>query len=201
MALPHQDHLITNHSMDPLDDAEKGQYENEAGLIATPPFVYLGPQDKSSFTSRTATPVSFYNSTTPASSVPELSLPWPAESQPDVKDKLEKIAPVSAKPKKKTSRWIRFDLWFNTYRKFFTLIILLNLAGIIMAALGRFPYAENHMGALVLGNLLCAILMRNELWMRFLYMISIYGLRSVSPIFTADLATANKWRSSGLRCA
>jgi hypothetical protein len=57
---------------------------------------------------------------------------------------------------------------------------LLNLAGIIMAALGRFPYAENHLGALVLGNLLMAILMRNELWFRFMYLVAIYGLRSVS---------------------
>jgi len=50
-----------------------------------------------------------------------------------------------------------------------------------MASLGRFSYAENHLGALVLGNLLCAILMRNELFLRVLYMIFIYGLRSVRP--------------------
>jgi hypothetical protein len=48
-----------------------------------------------------------------------------------------------------------------------------------MAALGHFKYAENHTGALVLGNLLLAIMMRNELWMRFLYLVAIYGLRSV----------------------
>lgn len=51
-----------------------------------------------------------------------------------------------------------------------------------MTALGRFPYAENHLGALVLGNLLAAILFRNELWMRFLYTVAIYGLRSVSLV-------------------
>jgi hypothetical protein len=48
-----------------------------------------------------------------------------------------------------------------------------------MAALGRFPYAVKHLGALVLGNLLMAILMRNELFGRFLYIVAIYGLRSV----------------------
>jgi hypothetical protein len=53
---------------------------------------------------------------------------------------------------------------------------LLNLTGIILSACGRFKYAEEHLGALVLGNLLCAILMRNELWMRFLYLVAIYGL-------------------------
>jgi hypothetical protein len=49
-----------------------------------------------------------------------------------------------------------------------------------MAALHHFPYAENHLGALALGNLLCAIIMRNELFLRILYLIAIYGLRSVS---------------------
>src|SRR5690606_2344651 len=73
---------------------------------------------------------------------------------------------------------------------------LLNLAGIILAALGRFPYAEKHLGALVLGNLLMAILMRNELFLRFLYLISIYGLRSVrlpdSVMFPYSPPTINR---------
>ncbi|ORX98370.1 hypothetical protein BCR34DRAFT_640930 [Clohesyomyces aquaticus] len=100
---------------------------------------------------------------TPGSSVPELSL-----------------VPKPSPPKPTISKWVLINLWFNTYRKFFTLITLLNLTGIILAAIGRFPYADNHMGALVLGNLLCAILFRNELWMRFLYLVFIYGLRGVS---------------------
>lgn len=88
-------------------------------------------------------------------------------------------APANKPPKPKPSRWILFQLWFNTYRKFFVFVTSLNLVGIVLAAVGRFPYAENHLGALVLGNLLCAVLMRNELFLRFLYLISIYGLRSV----------------------
>ncbi|KAG4443411.1 hypothetical protein IFR05_001090 [Cadophora sp. M221] len=74
-------------------------------------------------------------------------------------------------------RMILFQLWFNTYRKFFTVIVILNLVGIIMAALDRFSYAENHLGALVLGNILAAILVRNELFGRFLYLISNKCLR------------------------
>lgn len=76
-------------------------------------------------------------------------------------------------------RMILFQLWFNTYRKFFAFIVLLNLVGVIMAALDRFSYAENHPGALVLGNILAAILVRNELFGRFLYLIANHGLRSV----------------------
>ena len=110
---------------------------------------------------------------TPSLSVPALSLA--AEGQV-VK------ALVTPAIKKRPSRWILFQLWFNTYRKFFTFVTLLNLARIIMAVLGRFCYVENHLGILVLGNLLCAILIRNELFLRFLYLISIYGLRSVRII-------------------
>jgi hypothetical protein len=119
-----------------------------------------------------------YSSVTRFSTLPRLSLAWPAGWQPRDERKPDS-AVKPPKPKPKPSRWILFQLWFNTYRKFFTFVTLLNLAGIVMAALGRFPYAEKHLGALVLGNLLCAILMRNELFLRFLYLIAIYGLRSV----------------------
>ncbi len=81
---------------------------------------------------------------------------------------------------RRVSRWILFQLWFGTYRRFFVLVTTLNLVGIVLAAVGKFPYADDHLGALVLGNLLCAILMRNELFLRFLYLISIYGLKGVS---------------------
>ncbi|KAF3356240.1 hypothetical protein VDGD_08117 [Verticillium dahliae] len=123
---------------------------------------------------------------TPASSFPALSqtlLPVchfqdknPAPGPPAFKPT------TTVQPRPKPSRWILFQLWFSTYRKFFTFIVALNLTGIILAILGRFPYAENHLGALLLGNLLTAVLMRNELFLRFLYFISIYGLRSWAPI-------------------
>ncbi|CAI6301482.1 unnamed protein product [Periconia digitata] len=169
------------YSQDSLDDAEKGLHDKSMGQLAPPlPFVYLG--DK-----RTAirgignhlSPASpVHQGITPQASVPELSLAFPAETKkPTDASELETTVkkPEPKKPQK-ISRWVLFQLWFNTYRKFFTFVTLLNLTGIILTALGRFRYAEDHMGALVLGNLLCAILMRNELWMRFLYMVAIYGL-------------------------
>ncbi|KAM0579023.1 hypothetical protein ACHAO2_003662 [Verticillium nonalfalfae] len=125
---------------------------------------------------------------TPTSSFPALSqtlLPAchfqeknPAPGPPAAK------ATTTVQPRPKPSRWILFRLWFSTYRKFFTFIVALNLTGIVLAILGRFPYAENHLGALLLGNLLTAVLMRNELFLRFLYFISIYGLRSATWCFT-----------------
>ncbi len=50
------------------------------------------------------------------------------------------------------------------------LVVTLNAVGIAFAASGHFPYAEKWTGAIALGNLNCAILMRNELFGRFLYM-------------------------------
>ena len=200
MVVSLQNRFSADRSNDSLDDAEKGQYDNKTEFTLPLPFAYMGQQSKIYLTSQIATPISFYDSTTPFSSVPELLLSWPAGSQATNTNRFEKTIKKSALSKKKPSRWVLFNLWFNTYRKFFTLIILLNLAGIIMAALGRFTYAENHMGALVLGNLLCAILMRNELWMRFLYNIAIYGLRSVGSIPIGYYVSANEGFISGLRC-
>jgi hypothetical protein len=44
------------------------------------------------------------------------------------------------------------------------------MVGIGLAASGYFPYAMNYTGAMALGNLNVAILMRNELFGRFLYL-------------------------------
>ncbi|CAE6508213.1 unnamed protein product [Rhizoctonia solani] len=90
---------------------------------------------------------------------------------------LPKPAPVTGKGKAKppnieASLWIRFNLFFNTYRKFYTFVVTLNGIGLILAGIGRFEYAINHSGALVLGNLLCAVMMRNELFLRFLFLIA-----------------------------
>ncbi len=46
-----------------------------------------------------------------------------------------------------------------------------NLVGISLAVAGVWRYPRNYPGALILGNLLVAILMRNELFGRFLYLL------------------------------
>lgn len=90
--------------------------------------------------------------------------------QPTVAVTLSKVD--KPKPaKKKVSKWVLWRLWFNTYRKFFTFVMTLNLIGVVLAATGHFPYARKYTGALVLGNLYAAILVRNELFGRFLYLI------------------------------
>ncbi|KAF8531736.1 hypothetical protein JB92DRAFT_3086536 [Gautieria morchelliformis] len=81
-------------------------------------------------------------------------------------------SPNKPPPAKKTvSRWIRWQLWFNTYRKFFTVIMIANVIAIVLATTGHWPYARKYTGAMVLGNLLFAVLMRNELFGRLLYLV------------------------------
>ncbi|THH07540.1 hypothetical protein EW145_g3316 [Phellinidium pouzarii] len=81
--------------------------------------------------------------------------------------------PTPPKPKwKRASRWVRFKLWYNTYRKFFTFVVTLNAVGLLLSALNIWTYPRHYTGAFILGNLLTAILVRNELFGRFLYLIA-----------------------------
>jgi hypothetical protein len=108
------------------------------------------------------------------------------------------VAPVnnatpSKPPAKRVSKWILWTLWFNTYRsvsimsagrlavflilllvpltrKLFTFVVTLNMVGLVLAASGHFPYALEWTSAMALANLNFAILMRNELFGRFLYL-------------------------------
>jgi hypothetical protein len=175
-----------------IDDAEKGMNDSMAELMVPSPFVYLGQKGPKGFDPHLSAVSPIHEGITPLSSVPELSLSRPAASPMSSDVKISEIAVKIPSPvKPMISKWILFDLWFNTYRKFFTLVTLLNLTGIILASLGRFPYAENHLGALVLGNLLCAILFRNELFLRVLYFVLIHGLRSVRLPYLPPLLWLN----------
>ena len=60
---------------------------------------------------------------------------------------------------------------FNyTCRKFYAIVVMLNGVGLLLAALNVWKYPRQYTGAFVLGNLLFAILMRNELFGRLLYL-------------------------------
>lgn len=160
-----------------IDDAEKGFYTSSTqSLPESPPEAHLSEKALVSVEALPSPLSPVHEGITPSTSVPILSITGATVTKPSAPQPAPK-KPVQ--PKKKISRWTLFRLWFNTYRQFFTFITLLNLVGMILAGVGRFPYAQNHIGALVLGNLLFAVLMRNELLLRILYTIAIYGLRSV----------------------
>lgn len=58
-----------------------------------------------------------------------------------------------------------------TCSRLLVFVVALNLIGVLLASIGKFPYALKYMGSLVLGNLLAAILVRNELFLRVLYFV------------------------------
>ncbi|KAK0460929.1 uncharacterized protein EV420DRAFT_1640436 [Desarmillaria tabescens] len=75
------------------------------------------------------------------------------------------------RPARKANFWITCQLWFNTYRKFYTFVVSMNVVGLILTATNTWKYPRDFTGAFILGNLLTAILMRNELFGRLLYII------------------------------
>ncbi|KAF8998922.1 hypothetical protein BDQ17DRAFT_1247031 [Cyathus striatus] len=72
---------------------------------------------------------------------------------------------------RKPNRWIRFQIWFNTYRKFFVFVTIMNIVGMALAIANIWEYPRQYTSAFVLGNLLVAILVRNELFGRLLYLV------------------------------
>ena len=95
-----------------------------------------------------------------------------------------------AKPKKKIPKWVQFRVWFNTYRwvvqmtdgpqtahsetrsrKLFILALTINMIGLGLAASGIWQYGNTYSGAIVTANLNIAVLVRNELFGRFLYLV------------------------------
>ncbi|KAG0645788.1 hypothetical protein D0Z07_7685 [Hyphodiscus hymeniophilus] len=175
-----------------IDDAENGLYDKTQSLIVLQSLTHVYQKTLTDVESPLSPISAIHEGITPSSSVPVLSLSRPAGRQPNnaAGSNIAAEKPTHLRPK--PGRLILFQLWFNTYRKFFTFVTLLNLTGLIMAAIGRFPYAENHLGALVLGNLLFAILMRNELFLRFLYIIAIHGLRSARPFLIIHTMATNE---------
>ena len=205
----HQATTPNGHSRE-IDDAEKGLYSSTETLPVVPPLALVDKRLLSPRIQTLASPTSpgtplspIHSGLSPLSSVPGSSLsleklaiqPSKQEISQDGATTPPPPAPPAVKkpspPKRKASRWVLFRLWMHTYRKFFIVVVALNLTGIILACLDRFPYARDHSGALVLGNLLCAVLMRNELFLRFLYMVAIYGLRGVSDGRTSGVKFRN----------
>ncbi|CDO70704.1 hypothetical protein BN946_scf184798.g19 [Trametes cinnabarina] len=74
-------------------------------------------------------------------------------------------------PKKKVSKWIIITLWYNTYRKLFTLAFSINMIMFGFAVSGHWPYAVKFAGAFAVANFNVSILVRNEIFGRVLYFL------------------------------
>jgi hypothetical protein len=177
----HRSHSETTSVSDQsqaYDDAERGLYDSSQSTLALPALAVVEKKSQVYAESRAIESTESSIHKVPTGPSTARTSPWAARWKA-LSTKARKPLNEKARSQRKASRWTLFQLWFNTYKKFFVFCTTINLVGIIMAAAGHFPYAENHLGALVLGNLLFAILMRNELFLRILYTIAIYGLRSV----------------------
>lgn len=83
----------------------------------------------------------------------------------------------------------RAKIW-QIFRKFYIFVTVINAVALLLAALDVWHYPRQYTGAFVLGNLLFAILMRNELFGRILYAVVNFLFAKVrSP--SSSLAEAN----------
>ncbi|CAH7683372.1 hypothetical protein BY996DRAFT_4595987 [Phakopsora pachyrhizi] len=78
----------------------------------------------------------------------------------------------------------RFATWFTPYRKIFFLVVVLNLVGCILELTGVWKWATKNLTPLVVGNVLIAILIRNEWFVRFLYWCAVKVFRpAIFPVW------------------
>jgi len=78
---------------------------------------------------------------------------------------------------------VKFRLIFNTYRKLCTIVAIFNALAIYFASIGQFPYAVDQSGAFIVGNLCIAVLVRNECFLRSLYLILNFLFAKWSPLW------------------
>jgi len=79
--------------------------------------------------------------------------------------------------------WVKFRLIFNTYRKLCAVVAIFNALAIYFASIGKFQYAANHSGAFIVGNLCIAVLVRNECFLRSIYLVSNMTFAKWSPLW------------------
>lgn len=88
-------------------------------------------------------------------------------------------------------------IWFDLYRKLFALALIFNVGALIAASKGQFGYAKKNMFSMALGNLLVAILVRNELVLRIVYFIIVKTLFR-APVRLRNMVTALMVNLGGL---
>jgi len=79
----------------------------------------------------------------------------------------------------------------NSCRKFFTFTLTLNMVGLVLAASGHWPYGVKYSGAIVVANLNVAVLVRNEVFGRLLYLFVNTFFAKVGTITLSFLMTTD----------
>ncbi|EIW60578.1 uncharacterized protein TRAVEDRAFT_19223 [Trametes versicolor FP-101664 SS1] len=84
--------------------------------------------------------------------------------------KRDPYALVKGAPKREATKLTVFLLWYNMYRKLFTIAFTANIIMFGFAVSGHWPYATMYAGAFAVANFNTALLVRNEIFGRFLYL-------------------------------
>lgn len=87
-------------------------------------------------------------------------------------------------------RWTKFRIWYNTYRQLFTLTFSANMIALLLTSLGHFHYGDKNASSIALGNILVAVLVRNELFLRGLFWVLVQLFQKWSPFWFRIFLTA-----------
>uniref|UniRef100_A0A7N0RFP0 Uncharacterized protein n=1 Tax=Kalanchoe fedtschenkoi TaxID=63787 RepID=A0A7N0RFP0_KALFE len=109
--------------------------------------------------------------------------------------KIVPAAPKPApKPKAKPDRLsvILLDQgMFTVYKRLFFVSLVLNIAGLVLAATGRFPYARNRAALFSIGNILALVLCRSEAVLRVVFWLAVASLgHSWVPLRVKTMTTS-----------
>jgi hypothetical protein len=67
----------------------------------------------------------------------------------------------------------RFRCWLTTYRQLFAACLAINIVLLCLAATGHFEWGKENAGTLTSLTFLCAVLTRNEIWMRGIWWLTV----------------------------
>lgn len=63
--------------------------------------------------------------------------------------------------------------WFTVYKRLYLTAIVLNVIGVTLAATNHFPYAKSQAVVFAVGNIMMTVLVRNEVFLRGVYWLSV----------------------------
>ncbi|XP_059624814.1 adenylate-forming reductase 06235-like isoform X3 [Cornus florida] len=92
---------------------------------------------------------------------------------PPAKSKREQ-PPKPTKPKESRLSVILLDQGlFTVYKRLFVVCLALNITGLVLAAIGHFPYARNRAALFSIGNILALTLCRSEACLRVVFWLAV----------------------------
>lgn len=87
------------------------------------------------------------------------------------------VPPPKSGPKKQSSSRLSVILLdqglFTVYKRLFVVCLALNITGLVLAAVGRFPYARNRAALFSIANIFALVLCRSEAFLRIVFWLAV----------------------------